>query len=92
MAEEQITENTEEKKAVRHIEAIDRLFDVSAVDIPAYDDTQISARNELLAERQEVLSERHEAERLKAELDERRAELKKRIESITGGHDGEKTE
>jgi phage head maturation protease len=29
----------------RHIEKIEKLFDVSAVDIPAYDTTSISARS-----------------------------------------------
>lgn len=46
----------------RKITGIDRLFDVSAVDIPAYDATTISARRAFDAE-----SERREAESRKAE-------------------------
>lgn len=86
------SDDREAKKAVRKITGIDRLYDVSAVDIPAYTDTQISAREELLTERQEILSERHEAERLEQEIAERKAELTKRIEKITGGQNGNETE
>lgn len=85
-------EDKENRKAVRHIEGIDRLFDVSAVDIPAYNDTQISARNELLAERQQLLSERHEAESKVAELNERKETLLAEIEDLTGGTNENKTE
>lgn len=85
-------EDREAKTATRVITGIDRLYDVSAVDIPAYSDTQISARNELLAERQEVLSERHEAERLEKEIAERKAELIKQITETTGGQNGNETE
>lgn len=46
----------------RTITQIDRVFDVSAVDIPAYDATSISARRAFDAE-----SEKREAERAKAE-------------------------
>ena len=86
------TEDRDEKKAIRRITGINRLYDVSAVDIPAYNDTQISARNELLAERQEVLSERHEAESRERELAERKAELIKQITETTGGQNGNETE
>lgn len=85
-------EDKENKKAVRRITGIDRLFDVSAVDIPAYNDTQISAREELLTERKQILSERHEAERKAAELAERKAKITAEIESLTGGNNGNKTE
>ena len=62
----------------RQIKKINRVFDVSAVDIPAYDSTSISARRAFDAE-----SERREAESKKAEsldlMNERKFELKRRI-------------
>ncbi len=47
--------------SIRRIKAIDKVYDVSAVDIPAYDATEISARSAFEAE-----SERRKAESLKA--------------------------
>lgn len=86
------SEDQTEKKAIRRITGIDRLFDVSAVDIPAYDDTQISARDEMLSERKTILSEREEAASRAAELESRKSELTERINKITGGQDGDKDE
>lgn len=49
---------------IRTVTGIDKLYDVSAVDIPAYDTTSISARSAFDAER-----ERREAESLKIQGD-----------------------
>ena len=49
---------------IRTVTAIDKLYDVSAVDIPAYDATSISARNAFDAER-----EKRKAESLKRAKD-----------------------
>lgn len=48
----------------RKITAIDRLFDVSAVDIPAYDATEISARRSFESERSKREEEIRKAESL----------------------------
>ena len=49
---------------IRTITAIDKLYDVSAVDIPAYDATEISARKAFDSEREKRESERAKAESL----------------------------
>ena len=49
------------EKVLRKILEIDKLYDVSVVDIPAYDATEISARNAFAAE-----SELRKAESIKA--------------------------
>lgn len=77
-------EDEENKTATRHVMAIDRLFDVSAVDIPAYDATSIAARNSILTERQEVISERAKAESRRL-ADERAERIKAEILEIIGG-------
>ena len=48
----------------RTILAIDKLYDVSAVDIPAYDTTSISARNQFSAVREKRTAESREQQRL----------------------------
>lgn len=53
---------------IRTITEIDKLYDVSAVDIPAYDSTSISARTAFDAER-----ERREAESLKLQAEKEEA-------------------
>lgn len=53
---------------MRTITKIDRLFDVSVVDIPAYDSTSISARNYFDAVRSEELEEIQKREK-KAAID-----------------------
>ncbi len=63
-----------EKRHIRRIKEIDHLYDVSAVDIPAYNATSISARAGFLAE-----SEKHAAESKKAESRKRAEQLKRRI-------------
>lgn len=51
------------KERMRTITKIDRLFDVSVVDIPAYDTTSISARSFFDAEREKELKEIQEREK-----------------------------
>ncbi len=57
---------------LRTIQEIDKLYDVSAVDIPAYDTTSISARNIFSAVSEKRTSERREKE---AELELRKQQL-----------------
>lgn len=65
--EHQITEG---KTPKRKILKFDRIFDVSVVDVPAYDDTSISARSfEHLDEWRGVLDSTKAADAAKAELD-----------------------
>ena len=61
-------------KHLRTIKKIDKLFDVSAVDMPAYDSTSISARNVFDAE-----SERRNSESKVAESRKRALKLKLKI-------------
>lgn len=51
----------------RHIQKIDKLFDVSVVDIPAYENTSVSARSFFELEREKEHLER-EREKLKLKL------------------------
>ena len=65
-SQERTTEETKENDVVvykvhRKITGIDRLFDVSAVDIPAYDATEISARRMFEAESKEQEAESRKA-------------------------------
>ena len=55
----------------RRILEIDRLFDVSVVDVPAYDTTEIYARSkeEYQEEKEKYLKAKNERKRLKLELD-----------------------
>lgn len=63
VADEEYDDRSEDEgKIIRTIKGIDHLYDVSAVDIPAYDATSISARSAFDAE-----SERRKAESRKAE-------------------------
>jgi HK97 family phage prohead protease len=53
-----VKSNSYDKKShTRTIEKIDRLFDVSAVDIPAYNTTEISARSFFESERRKEIEE-----------------------------------
>lgn len=72
--EEYKDRSKEEQKYVRVIKGIDHLYDVSAVDIPAYDATSISARSAFEAE-----SERRHAESEKAESRKREEERRHRL-------------
>ena len=65
-------DDDEELTSTRTIMKIDRLFDVSAVDIPAYDATEISARSACEPERQARRAESMRAESLKREQERRR--------------------
>lgn len=69
---EYIESNDEPTIEIRTVTEIDKLYDVSAVDIPAYDTTSISARGAFDAER-----EKREAESLKTqeELELRKKQL-----------------
>lgn len=58
----------DQNERMRTITKIDRLFDVSVVDIPAYDSTSISARNYFDAVRSEELEEIQKREK-KAAID-----------------------
>lgn len=56
---------------IRRITAIDKLFDVSVVDVPAYDSTEINARskNEYEKEKAKYLEEKNKRKRLKMEIE-----------------------
>lgn len=74
-------------KYTRHITKVGKLYDVSAVSIPANDQTQISATERSLAEARDGVISRIEAERLQEEKrknDRRRAEVRARALSIGG--------
>lgn len=53
---------------IRTVTKIDKLYDVSAVDIPAYDETSISARNAFDAERERRKAESRSREKLLLKL------------------------
>ena len=53
---------------LRTITKIDKVYDVSAVDIPTYDDTSISARNAFAAERERRRTEKETREKLKLKI------------------------
>lgn len=63
----------------RRIEEIDRLFDVSAVTFPAYDQTSISARSFFEAEATKEMEERAEAARRESVIE--------RIKELTKGEE-----
>lgn len=74
-------------KYTRHITKVGKLYDVSAVSIPANDTTQISATERSLAEARDGVISRIEAERLQEEKrqnDRRRIEVRARALSIGG--------
>lgn len=66
-------QDNEPNVEIRTVTKIDKLYDVSAVDIPAYDTTSISARSAFDSER-----ERHNAESIKR----RKLELKLKLEGV----------
>jgi len=81
---EEVTDKTDDDgKAltVRRITSIRKLYDVSAVSIPANDATEISVRNLTDGEIERLRAERLEAE--KAELERRRLEVK--AKALIGG-------
>jgi uncharacterized protein len=65
----------DKESRTRRIEKIDRLFDVSAVDFPAYSDTSISARSFFEAEAEKEMKERAEAQHREELL----SELKRKV-------------
>lgn len=68
------------KTHTRKLTAIERVFDVAAVDIPAYESTSIAARSWAKAE----------AERETAEAEQHRRKQKIRIQTMIGGKTNEK--
>ena len=56
---------------IRRITSIDKLFDVSVVDTPAYESTEIFARKkeDYINDKNEYLRKKHERERIKLEID-----------------------
>ena len=56
---------------IRRITSIDKLFDVSVVDTPAYESTEIFAKKkeDYINDKNEYLRKKHERERLKLEID-----------------------
>jgi uncharacterized protein len=65
----------DKESRTRRIEKIDRLFDVSAVDFPAYSETSISARSFFEAEAEKEMKERAEAQHREELL----SELKRKV-------------
>lgn len=72
---EEFERSDEPNLEIRTITKIDKLYDVSAVDIPAYDTTSISARKTFNAE-----SKEREAESLKIAMERRKKILKLKCE------------
>lgn len=68
-------ERFDEEQRMWTIESVKRLYDVSAVDIPAYDDTSIEARKAYLLEA-DAQKEQHEVD---ASLARRRLELRLKL-------------
>ena len=84
-AEESTREVDERGRYLRRITGVGKLYDVSAVSIPANDATSISVRSLTDGVIEQIRAERLEAERLEAErqaLEKRRAEV---IERALGG-------
>lgn len=77
---EYIERADEQTIEIRTVTEIDKLYDVSAVDIPAYDTTSISARGAFDAER-----ERREAESRKAEEENAQKLATAKAKYIYGG-------
>lgn len=64
-----VLEDTYDREThMRRILKIKRLYDVAAVDIPAYDQTSITARSYLIAEAEKERAEVRETERQKKKL------------------------
>ena len=84
-AEESYTdEETGKRVIIRTITKIGKLYDVSAVSIPANDATEISVRNLTDGAISKIKAERLEAEKLA--LDKARLELRARAISLSGGN------
>ena len=77
-SEDRLDTNAEDGKAltVRTIKSVRKLYDVSAVSLPANDATEISVRNLTDGEIERIRAERREAEKM--ELERRRAEVRAR--------------
>ena len=84
-AEESYTDEETGKRVItRTITKIGKLYDVSAVSIPANDATEISVRNLTDGAISKIKAERLEAEKLA--LDKARLELRARAISLSGGN------
>lgn len=86
--EDKVDTKTEDGKAltVRRITSIRKLYDVSAVSLPANDATSISVRSLTDGEISRIQAERLEAERV--ELEKRRTEI--RAKALMGGSNNDK--
>lgn len=71
-----------EKGYLRTIKAIGKLYDVSAVSIPANDFTEISARNQLDGEIEKIESERTRLEEERKALVEKKELLETRLKAL----------
>lgn len=71
----------ENNKATRTIRRVGRVFDVSAVDIPAYNDTAIqAAERDYIAASEEYRRAKDEAESLRAQKDALKEKIEKELE------------
>ena len=73
---------------LRTIRKIGKLYDVSAVSIPANDYTTIAARSHCEGVIAEIEAERLQAEKEEAERSEKREALLKRLSELKGGNYG----
>lgn len=71
-----------EKGYLRTIKAIGKLYDVSAVSLPANDYTEISARNQIDGEIEKIEAERLHLEEERKAMAEKRGALSKRLEAL----------
>lgn len=71
-----------EKGYLRTIKAIGKLYDVSAVSLPANDYTEISARNQIDGEIEKIEAERLRLEEERKALAEKRGALEERLKAL----------
>lgn len=67
------------------VRKIKRLYDVSAVDIPAYDDTSVEARRNSILEAEKLAAQEKSERKAAAELQRRRLALKIKLSMKNGG-------
>ena len=72
------------------VRKIKRLYDVSAVDIPAYDDTSVEARRNSILEAEKLAAQEKSERKAAAELQRRRLALKIKLSMKNGGYKHEK--
>lgn len=71
-----------EKGYLRTIKAIGKLYDVSAVSLPANDYTEISARNQIDGEIEKIEAERLRLEEERKAMQEKRGALEERLKAL----------